>query len=72
MIARISESKTLKKHGSCNCKFKFDDRKCNSNQKWNSNKFWCECNNPIKHHVYGKDYVWDPSTSACEIDRHGS
>ena len=34
MITGINESKTLTKHVSCNCKCKFDGRKCNSNQKW--------------------------------------
>ena len=33
MITRINESKTLKKHISCHCKCKFDDRKCNLSQK---------------------------------------
>ena len=35
MITRTNESKTLTKHISCDCKHKFDGRKCNSNQKWN-------------------------------------
>ena len=33
MITEINESKTLAKHTSCECKYKFDGRKCNSNQK---------------------------------------
>ena len=35
MITGINESKTLTKHISCECKCKFDGRKCNSNQWWN-------------------------------------
>ena len=31
MITRINESKTLTKHISCECKYKFDGRKCDSN-----------------------------------------
>ena len=38
MISGINESKTLTKHRSCECKCKFDGRKCNSNQKWNNDK----------------------------------
>ena len=34
MIAGINESKTLRKHISCECKCNFDERKCSSNQKW--------------------------------------
>ena len=32
IITEINESKTTKKHISCKCKWKFDGRKCNSNQ----------------------------------------
>ena len=31
MITGIKESKTLTKHISCECKYKIDSRKCNSN-----------------------------------------
>ena len=54
MITGINESKTLIKHISCKCKCKFDGRKCNSNEKWNKNKFRCECKNLKEHHVCGK------------------
>ena len=47
MITRINELKTLAKHLSIECICKFDTRNCNSNQKWNNDKFPCEC----KHHV---------------------
>ena len=43
MITEKNESKTLTKHISCKCKCKFDRRKCNSNQKLNNDKCWCEC-----------------------------
>ena len=36
MIIGINESEALTKHVSCECKSEFDERKCNSNQKWNS------------------------------------
>ena len=32
IIARVNESKTLTKHVSCECKCKFNSRKCDSNQ----------------------------------------
>ena len=38
MITRINESKTLTKHISCKCKYKFEGRKCNSDQWWNNDK----------------------------------
>ena len=53
-ITRKNESKTLTKHISCECRYKLDSRKCNSNQKRNKNKCLCECKNPEKHHVCEK------------------
>ena len=38
MITRINESKTLIRHISCECKCRFDRRKCNLDQRWNNNK----------------------------------
>ena len=38
MITEVNGSKTLAKHVSCECKRKFDVRKCNSNQEWNNYK----------------------------------
>ena len=43
VTTEINESKTSTKHISCECKFKFDERKCNSNQWFNSNKCRCDC-----------------------------
>ena len=38
MITVIDQSKMLTKHLSCECKCKFDGRKCNSSQWWNNDK----------------------------------
>ena len=46
MITGINESKTLTKHTSCECKCRFDGKKCNSNQWWNNGKCRCECRKP--------------------------
>ena len=43
MIIGINESTLLKKHVSCQCKYKFDKRKRNSDQWWNNNKCQWEC-----------------------------
>ena len=37
-ITGINELKALTKHISWECKWKFDGRKCNSNQWWNNDK----------------------------------
>ena len=66
MITGINESKTLAEYISCECKCKFDGRKCNSDQWWNNDKCWCWC----KKYVCEKDYVWNPSTCSCENGKY--
>ena len=63
VITGIKESKTLAKHISCECKCKFDGRKCNSDQSWNNDKRHTFSQ---KGHVCEKGYVWNPSTCICE------
>ena len=43
MITRINKSKRLTKNVSYKFECKLDSRKCNSNQKWNNDKYRCEC-----------------------------
>ena len=63
MITGINELKKLTKYISPECKCKFNWTKCNSNQWWKSGKCWCECK---KHHIYEKNYVWNPRACISE------
>ena len=65
IITETNESKTLTKHISCECKCKFDETKCNSNQWWNNDKFWCESK---KHLISEKDCL--ESTCNCENGKY--
>ena len=67
MITVMNELKTLTKHALCECKCKLDGTKCNSNQRWNNDKCRCECK---KHHIYEKEYVWNPSTCISENGKY--
>ena len=67
MITGISESKTLKKHLSCKCKYNFDGRSCNSNQWWNNDKCQWECK---KRPVCEKDYARNPATCNCKNENY--
>ena len=40
-----NEAKAMTEHISSDCKCKFNNPICNSNQKWNNKKFQCECKN---------------------------
>ena len=67
MITEINESKILTKYISCECKCKFDGRKCNSDQWWNNNNCQCECK---KCHVFEKSYFWNPFTRTCKNEKY--
>ena len=62
-ICKIYKSKILTKHVSCECRCKFDGRKCNSNEQWNNDKCRWGCK---KHHIFEKGYIWNPSTCSCK------
>ena len=64
MITEINQSKKLTKHISCGCKCVFNETKLESNQLLNNDKYWCEYK---KHHIYEKEYVWNPATYNCKI-----
>ena len=63
LITRKNEAKTIVKHILCGCKWKFNSKTCNSNQKWNIRTYQCECKN---YHKCKKIYSWNPSTCTCE------
>ena len=67
IITRINESKTLTKQILCECKYKFDGRKCNLDHWWNNDKCWCECK---KRHVCESDYVWNLATCNCKNGKY--
>ena len=52
---------------SCECKCKFNGRKCNSNYWWNSDNCWCERK---KSHICEKDYVWNPATCSWQNGKY--
>ena len=64
MIAGIKELKTLGKHISCECKCRFDGRKCNSDQWWNNDKCQCECKKMSC--MWRKIMFKNPSACNCE------
>ena len=67
IIAGTYQLKTLAKHISCECKWKFDETKYKSNQWWDNNKCWCECK---KYNISEKEYVWNPSSRICENGKY--
>ena len=56
-------------HQTCKWKYRLDASVCNSKQRWNDNKCWCECEELIDKGVCGKGYIWNLSNCECECDK---
>ena len=67
MIKGINESKTLTKNILCDCKCRFNGKKFNLDQWWNTDKCWSECKNC---HVCEKDYIWNFSRYSCKNTKY--
>ena len=70
MVTGINELKILSKHASCECEFRFNGKKYNSNQKWNNDQCRCECKNTKEHHECKKDYIWNSAMYSCKNGRN--
>ena len=66
IIARINESKTLKKHISSECKCRFGGKNV---IQINSGIMICQCE-CRRRHVCEKDYVWNLATFGCENGKY--
>ena len=42
---------------------------CNYKQRWNNDKYGCECKELIDKGVCNKGYAWNPSNCECECDK---
>ena len=57
----------MTKHNSCDCKCKLNSTTCNSDQKWNSKTYQCECK---LYHKCKNDFSWNFSTCICENSKY--
>ena len=76
MIKWTNASSTFRTHISCESRYEFDGRKCNSRQKWNNDKCRCHYEKPIRHRACEEDCAWNPSICGfkckkdCEIEKY--
>ena len=67
MIANKNEARTMAKHISYDCKYKYNSTTFISNQKWTNETCQCKCKN---YHKFKKDYSWNPSACICENSKY--
>ena len=43
LISRTNETRHIKRHKACECRCRLHASVCNNKQRWNKDKFRCEC-----------------------------
>ena len=68
LISRTKETRYIKWHETCKCKFRLDASVCNNKQRWNEGKCKCECKQLIVKGICDKGFNRNPSNCECECD----
>ena len=69
LMSRTNETRHIKWHETCKCKFRLDASVCNNKQRWNDDKCRCQCKELIDKGVCDKGYSWNPSNCEWECDK---
>ena len=69
LISRTNETRYIKWHETCKCKFRLDASVCNSKQRWNEGKCRCECKQLIVKGICDKGFNRNPTNCECDISR---
>ena len=59
----------IKWHETCKCICRPNKFICNNKQRWNKDKYRCECEELIDKGVCNKEFLWNPSNCECECDK---
>ena len=69
LMSRTNETRHIKWHETCKCKYRLDVSVCNNKQRWNDDECRCECKELIDKGVCVKGNTWNPSNCDCECDK---
>ena len=68
-MSRTNETRHVKQHETCKCKYRLDASVCDNKQRWNENKCRCKCKELIDKDACDKRFTWNPSNFECEYDK---
>ena len=68
-MSRTNETRHIKWHENCKCKFRINASAFNDKQRWNVDKCRCECKELIDKDVCNKGFIWNPRNCECECDK---
>ena len=57
LMSRTNETKNIKWHETCKCECRLDAIACSNKQRWNNDKFRCECKELIDKGICNKGYI---------------
>ena len=69
-MSRTNETRFIKWHKTCKCICRLDGIICNNKQRWNNNKFKCECKELTDKGTWDKEFIWNPSNCQRECDKN--
>ena len=65
-VSGTNETRRIRWHEMCICKFRFNSSVCNKNQRWNDDKCRCECKELLDKDICDKGFIWNPSNCECQ------
>ena len=57
LMSRTNETRHAEWHNACKCKCRLDSSVCNNKQRWNKDKFRCECKEFIDKGMCDKGFI---------------
>ena len=69
LMSRTNETRHIKWHETCKCKFRLDASVWSNKQRWNDGKCRCECKELIDKGVCDEGYAWNPNNCEYECDK---
>ena len=68
-MSRTNETRHIKWHETCKCKYRLDAIVCNNKQRWNGDKCGCECKEIIDKGRCDQGFIWNLSISDSECNK---
>ena len=69
LISRTNETRYIKWHETCRCKYSLAESFCNDKQRWNEDKCKCECKELIDKGICDEGFIWNPSNCECDCEK---
>ena len=68
-MSRNNETRHIKWHKTCKCRYRLDASICNNKPRWKDDKCRCECKELIDRGMCDKGFIWNLSNSEFECDK---